>query len=90
MSKHKIWNKTDTLYLANGEPATPDQVIQKWPFARSFPTVLEMNGPLVAAIDALPVLVDVYGIDESLSETEQLAAIAVARERARNPEAEEA
>jgi hypothetical protein len=81
----RIWNKSDTLYLADGTPCTPEQVMTKWPFTRNFPVLLEMNGPLVAAIDCLPMIAEMYGIDDALSDEDKLVAIKTVREAAMNP-----
>lgn len=81
----KFWDKTETLLLADGTPADYNGVVTRWPFAAHVPVVLEMNGPLVAAIDSLPVLESVYKIDVNLSDEDKLAAIKAAREAAQNP-----
>lgn len=81
----RIWNGTETLYLADGTPCTPEDVMRKWPFTRNFPTLLEMSGPLVAAIDCLPMICSMHGIDDTLSDADKLAAIKAAREAAQNP-----
>lgn len=78
----KIWDKESNLYWANGQLATPDEVVLKYPFAQHFPTVLEMAGPLVAAIDSLPVLASVYNIDDALSDEDKLTEIKRIREEA--------
>jgi hypothetical protein len=80
--KLKIWDKQESLFWANGAQATPEEVMTAYPFARNFPTVLQVSGGLVMAIDSLPMLADIYGIDEDLSDAEKLAAIRTAREEA--------
>lgn len=81
----KIWNKTETIYLADGTPCTPEDVMTKWPFSRHFDTLLEMNGPLVVGIDCLPMIADMCGVDAELPAEEQLAAIQAIMEAQRQP-----
>lgn len=83
--KLRIWNKTEALYLADGTSCEPEEVMRRWPFSRHFDTLLEMNGPLVAAIDCLPMIADMCGIDTDLPVEEQLSAIQAIREAQRQP-----
>lgn len=76
----EIWNKQSGFNLADGTSCTVEEIYSRYPFTRSGTIVIEKlpNGN-VGAIDSLDVLKQVYGVDNTLSDTDALTAIETAK-----------
>lgn len=81
MMKYVFWEKPNPLRMANGALRTYDELVERYPFAEIEPVVLGMSGPKAMSFNSLSVLVDQFGIDETLTDDEKLAAIVVELEQ---------
>ena len=80
MIQLEFWNKENGFNLADGTPATVEDIYKEFPFTRNGTVVLEYlpNGN-VGAIDDLEILKSIYDINPELNDTDALAAITEAR-----------
>lgn len=75
MLKLEFFDGTKTYMFPNGEVATPQVMLDKFPALEHFTHVLEINGDVCQAVMNFNAMKNMYNIDENLSDAEALAAL---------------
>lgn len=80
MKKFEKYTGTKTYMFANGELASPEAVLARFPAAAYFAHIIETDtsGQMCFAVQNLAVMRDYYGVNSTLSDDDAITAIEVA------------
>lgn len=77
MIKIEKFTGEKTYMYPNGAIATPERMRMDFPALDHFTHIIEVNGSVCQAVQELGAMRNFYGIDESLTDDEAIAAIEV-------------
>lgn len=71
------YDNSKIYMFPNGELATPEKVLEKFPATAHFTHIIETDGEVLFAVQNLSAMRNFHGIDPVLTEEEAIAAIEV-------------